>query len=102
MDKSDPSGEPSGLRLARSLASLLTRGTWVASIVIAFGLLISWSGAATTGATVTTAGIVLVVLLPVIRVGAVLAHFRAIGARRFVVGCALVLVIIAASVIAGL
>src|SRR5579872_1655569 len=92
VDRSRPSVDRSGLRLARSLASLLTRGTRLASIVIAFGLVLSWSGAATTGAAITTAGIVLVVLLPVIRVGAVLAHFRAVGERKFVVGCALVLV----------
>lgn len=95
MDKSGPG-------LARALASLLTRGTWLASIVIAAGLVASWSGEPTTGAAITTAGIVLVVLLPVIRVGTVLAHFRAVGERKFMAGCALVLVIIAASVLAGL
>jgi len=95
MDKSGP-------RLARALASLLTRGTWLACIVIAAGQAVSWSGGLTTGATITTAGIVLVVLLPVIRVGAVLAHFRSVGERKFMAGCVLVLVIIAASVIAGL
>lgn len=101
-EKSRPGVDKSAPRLARSLASLLARGTWVASIVIAAGLVAAWSGEATAGAAITTAGIVLVVLLPVIRVGTVLAHFRAVGERKFVVGCALVLVIIAASVLAGL
>ena len=88
--------------LARSLASLLTRGTWVASVVIAAGLVVSWAGAAPAGAAITTAGIVLVVLLPVIRVGAVLVHFFTAGERRFMAWCAAVLAIIAVSVIAGL
>ena len=101
-DQPGACADQSGAKLARSLASLLTRGTWLASIVIAVGLLVGWSGEIATSAGIITAGIALVVLLPVIRVGAVLAHFRAVGERKFVVGGALVLVIIAASVIAGL
>jgi len=49
----------------------------------------------------TTGGILLVVLLPVIRVVTVLAHFHAAGDRKFMAWCIAVLAIIAVSVIAG-
>ena len=95
MDSSDP-------RIARLLASLLSRGTWVASLVIAAGLLMSWAGKATAGSVTTTAGIVLVVLLPIVRVVTVLGYFRAAGERSFMAWCIAVLAIIAVSVVAGL
>ncbi len=93
--------DSSGPRVARSLASLLSGGTWVASLLIAAGLLMGWAGSAIAGSAITTGGIVLVVLLPVIRVITVLAHFYAAGERKFMAGCMAVLAIIAVSVIAG-
>ena len=94
--------DSSGPRIARSLASLLSRGTWVASLVIAAGLLMGWAGKAAAGSVTTTAGILLVVLLPVIRVVTVLGYFRTAGERKFMAWCIAVLAIIAVSVVAGL
>jgi hypothetical protein len=94
--------DSSGPRIARLLASLLSGGTWVASLVIAAGLLTSWAGQAGVGSAMTTAGILLVVLLPVIRVVTVLAHFSAAGERKFMAWCIAVLAIIVVSVVAGL
>jgi uncharacterized membrane protein len=94
--------DSSGPGLARTLASLLTRGTWVASIVIAAGLLASWEGKEARGAALTTAGIVIVILLPIVRIGRVMAYFAGLGERRFVGLCALVLAIIALSVLVGM
>lgn len=93
--------DSSGPRIASSLASLLVHGTWIASLVIAAGLLMGWAGAVTAGTATTTAGILLVVLLPILRVVMVLAHFFAAGDRKFMAWCVAVLAIIAASVIAG-
>jgi uncharacterized membrane protein len=93
--------DSSGPGVARSLARLLSGGTWVASLVIAAGLLLGWAGAARAGTTVTTAGILVVVLLPIMRVVTVLAHFFAVRDRKFMAWCVAVLAIIAASVIAG-
>jgi uncharacterized membrane protein len=94
--------DSSGPRIARSLANLLSGGTWVASLVIAAGLLMGWAGAGSTGSVVTTGGILLVVLLPVIRVVTVLAHFFTTRERKFMAWCIAVLAIIAVSVVAGL
>ena len=94
--------DSSGPRIARSLASLLSRGTWVASLVIAAGLLLGWAGKAIAGSVTTTAGILLVVLLPIIRVVTVLGYFRTAGERKFMAWCIAVLAIIAVSVVAGL
>lgn len=93
--------DSSGPRIARSLASLLSGGTWVASLLIAAGLLAGWAGAATAGSAMTTGGILLVVLLPVMRVVTVLAHFHGAGERKFMAWCIAVLAIIAVSVVAG-
>jgi hypothetical protein len=93
--------DSSGPRIARSLASLLSRGTWVASLVIAAGLLMGWAGEAAAGSVTTTAGILLVVLLPIMRVVTMLAHFFTAGERKFMAWCMAVLAIIAVSVIAG-
>lgn len=94
--------DSSGPRIARSLASLLSRGTWVASLIIAAGLLMGWAGQASAGSAMMTGGILLVVVLPVIRVVTVLVHFYSAGERRFMVWCIAVLAIIAVSVVAGL
>ena len=94
--------DSSGPRIARSLASLLSRGTWVASLVIAAGLLLGWAGKATAGSVTTTAGILLVVLLPIMRIVTVLGHFLVAGDRKFMAWCVAVLAIIAVSVFAGM
>jgi len=94
--------DSSGPGIARSLARLLSVGTWVASVVIAAGLLMDWAGAVSAGKAVTTAGILLVVLLPIMRIVTVLGHFLVAGDRKFMAWCVAVLAIIAVSVFAGM
>ena len=66
--------------LDQLLAKVLHRGTWLGSCVIALGLALpmaDWSGAASsiTGTRIITAGIALLVILPVLRVVLMLIVF---------------------------
>lgn len=68
--------------LEQALGKLLHYGTMLASAVIAVGLTLShWFVAG--GMRVATAGIVLFILLPVARVGAMLIFFLRTGDHRF-------------------
>lgn len=66
--------------LDRFLATVLQRGTWLAGTVIALGLalpMVGWSGAssAMTCTRIITAGIVIFIILPVLRVLLMLIAF---------------------------
>ena len=88
------------LELEQLLGKLLRYGTFVASAVIALGIAISpIAGAAGTHA--ATAGIVLFILLPVLRVGAMLLFFLWTRDYRFGAIAALVMLIILTSFLVG-
>jgi uncharacterized membrane protein len=79
--------------LEQVLGRLLHVGTYVASAVIAIGLVL--------GMRIATVGIVLFILLPVIRLAAMLVFFSRARDFRFAAIAALVLLIIALSFLAG-
>ncbi|MDA8252918.1 MAG: DUF1634 domain-containing protein [Rhodospirillales bacterium] len=92
--------------LERLLAKLLHRGTWVASCVIALGLvltLVNWPGVplAMTGTRIVTAGIALFILLPVLRVLLMLIVFLRERDYRFGAIAMLVLAIICLGAVLG-
>ena len=64
--------EPS---LERLLASLLYYGTWLASAVIGAGLVVALFGGHSLPMRVVTAGILLLIMLPVVRVTLMLIVF---------------------------
>lgn len=88
------------LRLERRLAGLLRYGTWLASLVIAVGLILTTFRPA--DIKVAGAGIVLFILLPVSRV--LLMLFAFLGERdyRLALAAGLVLGIIVAGVVLGI
>ena len=99
----DPARHPA---LERLLATLLHRGTWVASCVIALGLVltsVNRPGAtpAMTGTRIVTAGIALFILLPVLRVLLMLAVFVRERDYRFGAIAMLVLAIIFLGAVLG-
>jgi uncharacterized membrane protein len=86
--------------LEHALGKLLHYGTLLATAVIAAGLiLVPASGA--TGIRVATTGIALFILLPVVRVGAMLIFFLRARDYRFGAIAALVLLIILFSYLVG-
>ncbi len=88
------------VELEQLLGKLLHYGTLVASAVIALGIVIApVAGAA--GMRAGTAGIVIFILLPVLRVGAMLVFFLRARDYRFGAIAALVLLIIFASFLLG-
>jgi hypothetical protein len=97
-------------QLERVLATTLSWGTWVASSAVALGLALAlWHSRAATGemalqrdTRITTAGIALFVLLPVIRVTVMLFAFLRARDYRFCVIAALVLVITLLGLLAGM
>ncbi|HEX3315866.1 MAG TPA: DUF1634 domain-containing protein [Gemmataceae bacterium] len=102
---SDDSRPPD--RLESMLADLLGRGTFLASIVIAIGL--AWSstetlaaGPAPLGVRIVTAGIVLFIALPVLRLVLMLVGFLRQRDYRFVGITATVLLIIALGLALGM
>jgi uncharacterized membrane protein len=86
--------------LAHVLGRLLHYGTLLASAVIAAGLILAPASGAT-GVRIATAGIVLFILLPVVRVGAMLIFFLRARDYRFGAIAALVLLIILFSYLVG-
>lgn len=86
--------------LEHVLGRLLHYGTYVASAVIAVGLMLALASSAA-GMRIATAGIVLFILLPVVRVGAMLVFFWRARDFRFATIAALVLLIIAFSFVVG-
>jgi uncharacterized membrane protein len=89
-------------RLERLLGALLRYGTWVASGVIALGLAVTMAGGFAGGARIVTAGIALLILLPVSRVALMLAVFMGERDYRFGAISALVLMIIVLGFALGL
>ena len=86
--------------LEHVLGKLLHYGTLLASAVIAVGLLLTPSSGVM-GVRVATTGIVLFILLPVVRVGAMLIFFLRARDYRFGAIAALVLLIILFSYLVG-
>jgi uncharacterized membrane protein len=86
--------------LEPALGTLLYYGTMVASAVIASGLALS-VGLGAAGMRVATFGLVLFILLPVVRVGAMLIFFLRAGEYRLGAIAALVMSIILLSFLLG-
>jgi uncharacterized membrane protein len=86
--------------LERQLGRLLHYGTYVVSTVIALGLALAVASGAF-GMRVATAGIVLFILLPVVRVAVMLVFFLRAGDYRFGAIAALVMLIILFSCFIG-
>lgn len=98
----DTHDSPAGERL---VASLLRNGTWLASSLIASGMvlfLIAPAASALWGHRLMEGGIVLFILLPVLRLAVLCALFLREHDRRHATIAALVLAIIAASVLISL
>jgi uncharacterized membrane protein len=105
------SGHP---RLERMLAALLRYGTWLACAIMALGLGLAWINGATgphqpdlklvlalSGTQVITAGIALLILLPVFRVALMLIVFVLERDYRYAAIAAFVLAIIFLGFILG-
>ncbi|MFP6559082.1 DUF1634 domain-containing protein [Paraburkholderia sp. B3] len=93
-----------GVRLERLLAALLQYGTWAGSFVMAMGIALRASGlepAMRAGSAAMTAGVCIVILLPVARLVLMLAVYLAGREYRFAWIAALVLLIVAAGCVAG-
>jgi hypothetical protein len=91
-------------RLEGLLAGVLNFGTWLASAVIALGLvrpLFPVSAPFPTGSQVVTVGIALFILLPILRVILMLVLFLKGRDYRFAATAAAVLVIIMAGLVIG-
>jgi uncharacterized membrane protein len=88
------------LQLEQVLGRLLYYGTVLASAVIAAGLLLAPASGAT-GVRIATAGIALFILLPVVRVAAMLIFFLRARDYPFSAIAALVLLIIFFSYLVG-
>lgn len=86
--------------LERFLSRLLHYGTSAASAVIALGLAVAFVSSSL-GLRIATAGIVIFIALPVVRVGAMLVAFLRAKDYRFSAVAALVLAIIACSYLIG-
>lgn len=87
-------------RLERALGALLYYGTILASAVIALGLALA-VGLGEAGMRVAAFGLVLFILLPVVRVGAMLIFFLRAGEYKFGAIAALVMSIILLSFFLG-
>jgi uncharacterized membrane protein len=89
----------------RLLATVLQYGTWIASGVVALGLartLVDRPAILPSGTSIITAGIALLILLPVARVALMLAVFVRQRDYRFAAIAALVLAIIVLGAALGL
>jgi uncharacterized membrane protein len=83
-------------KLERHLAILLQSGSWLASAVVATGLLLP------SGTRVVTVGIALFIALPIVRVALMLFGFLRRGDYRIAVITALVLAIIILGFVFGM
>jgi len=90
--------EPS---LERLLASLLYYGTWLASAVIAAGLVVALFGGHSWTMRIVTAGILLLIMLPVVRVTLMLIVFVRERDYRFGAIAAVVLAFIVLGFVLG-
>ena len=93
------------IRIESLLAGVLNVGTWLASVVIAAGLVLSLFYERTpfpTGAQVVTAGIALFVLLPILRVIMMVTIFAKERDYQFAVVATVVLLTIFAGIAIGI
>jgi uncharacterized membrane protein len=93
------------IRIESLLAGALNVGTWLASIVIAAGLVLSLFYQRTpfpTGAQILTAGIGLFILLPILRVILMLIFFAKERDYKFTAAAAVVLLTIFAGFAIGI
>jgi uncharacterized membrane protein len=93
------------IRIESLLAGALNVGTWLASIVIAAGLVLSLFYQRTpfpTGAQILTAGIALFILLPILRVILMLIFFAKERDYKFTAAAAVVLLTIFAGFAIGI
>jgi hypothetical protein len=91
-------------RLERLLAALLHYGTWAGSCVIAAGIALRWcasAAAAQFGSAALTAGVCIIILLPVARLMLMLAVYVAECDYRFASISAFVLLVVIAGCVAG-
>jgi hypothetical protein len=87
--------------LENRLGSLLGRGTWVACVVIAAGLVAQLFHQRVAGSQIVTAGIGIIIALPIIRVATMLNYFIRRNEIGFAVLGATVLVIVAVGMVLG-
>jgi uncharacterized membrane protein len=90
------------MSMERLLAGLLRYGTWLASLIIAVGLVLAFTGSLAVGMRTVTIGIGLFILLPSSRVLLMLIVFARERDYRFGLIAALVLVIIALGIAVGM
>jgi uncharacterized membrane protein len=93
------------IRIESLLAGVLKVGTWLASVVIAAGLVLSLfyrQMTFPTGAQVVTAGIGLFILLPILRVIIMLTIFLKMHDYKFAAAAAVVLTMIIAGFAVGI
>jgi uncharacterized membrane protein len=93
------------IRIESLLAGVLNVGTWLASIVIAAGLVLSLFYQRTpfpTATRILTAGIALFILLPILRVILTLIFFAKERDHKFAAAAAIVLLIIFAGFAIGI
>jgi len=88
--------------LETRLGQLLGGGTWLACAVMAVGLCARLLHSEALGDHITTAGVGLIIALPVLRLATMLEYFFRRGERRLATICALVLLIVAVGVTLGL
>lgn len=91
-------------RLERLLASLLHGGTWIGCLVIGIGLAIQAMKETVAGASmpIVTAGIALLILLPILRVLVMLLVFLHERDLRFsLIAASVLIIIVIGAVLAG-
>ena len=89
-------------QLESRLGALLGGGTWLACAIMATGLCARLLGFATLGDHITTAGVGLIIALPVLRLATMLEYFFRRRQPKLAAITAAVLLIVAIGVVLGL
>jgi hypothetical protein len=92
-------------RLERLLAALLHYGTWAGACAMAAGIALRWSASAALalfGGAALTAGVCIIILLPVARLMLMLAVYTVERDYRFASIAAFVLLVVIAGCVAGI
>lgn len=89
-------------QLEARLGALLGGGTWLACAIMALGLCARLLSFETLGDHITTAGVGLIIALPVLRLATMLEYFFRRGERKLAAITAAVLLIVAIVVMLGL
>jgi uncharacterized membrane protein len=89
-------------QLEARLGALLGGGTWLACAIMALGLCARLLSFETLGDHITTAGVGLIIALPVLRLATMLEYFFRRGERKLAAITAAVLLIVAIGVMLGL